>query len=190
MNVGVRLDWQTSSEVNNYGFYVQRKRHADSTWTELAGSFTPGAGTTTEPHAYAFVDSTVPGGEWKYRIRQVDLSGTIHYSETITVSMVTTVEEIHLPTVFALRQNYPNPFNPTTMITFDLPPSAAGNVMHDVRLSVADVLGREVGVVFEGSLAPGSYRFPFDGARLASGMYFCRLKTPDRSMVIRMHLVR
>jgi hypothetical protein len=190
VNVGVRLDWQTVSEVNNYGFYVQRKRPADSAWTELARSFTPGSGTTTEPHAYTFVDSTVAGGEWQYRIRQVDLAGTSHYSETITVSAVTAVNQTPVPDAFALRQNYPNPFNPTTMIAFDLPVASEGNAAHDVRLSVTDVLGREVGVVFDGSLAPGSYRFPFDGARLSSGMYFCRLKTPDRSAVIRMHLVR
>jgi hypothetical protein len=70
-----------------------------------------------------------------------------------------------------LLQNYPNPFNPGTVIEFQL--HHAG----EVSLKVYDVLGREVAVLANGTLNAGTYRVPFDGRQLASGIYYYRLVT-------------
>jgi len=71
-----------------------------------------------------------------------------------------------LPNRFNLAQNYPNPFNPTTMIRFDLPASSV------VTLCVVDGLGREIAAPVDGRLLQaGTYEIPFDGFRLASGIY-------------------
>ncbi|TAK55927.1 MAG: T9SS type A sorting domain-containing protein, partial [Bacteroidetes bacterium] len=79
------------------------------------------------------------------------------------------VEENVLPTAFALRQNYPNPFNPTTSIRYELPVDAF------VRLSVYDVLGREVAsLVGEGQTA-GVYDVQLDASQFASGIYFYKI---------------
>jgi glucuronoarabinoxylan endo-1,4-beta-xylanase len=72
-------------------------------------------------------------------------------------------------TAFALGQNYPNPFNPITVVSSQLPGAS------DVRLTVYDLLGREVAVLFDGHRAAGSYRDTFDGSGLASGVYIYRL---------------
>jgi hypothetical protein len=183
-NIGVHLDWRTLSEVNNYGFYVQRKRESDSAWTELSNSFRPGYGTTNEPHDYSFVDSAVAGGQWLYRLRQVDLNSTSHYSEAITVNILTSVDEHQLPTEFALRQNYPNPFNPTTIISFDLP--SAGDVM----LKVYDMLGREVATLVNEARPAGRYAERFDATGLASGVYLYRLTSPSHSATKKLVLLR
>ena len=74
------------------------------------------------------------------------------------------------PTQYVLRQNYPNPFNPSTTIKYELPKSSM------VRLSVYDILGREVSVVVNERKNPGSYEVKFDGSSLASGVYFYRLQ--------------
>jgi hypothetical protein len=74
-----------------------------------------------------------------------------------------------IPTVYALYQNFPNPFNPTTQIRFDLPSAS------NVRITVYDVTGREVGVVAQGDFAAGRYTRTFDATRLASGVYFYRI---------------
>jgi hypothetical protein len=74
-----------------------------------------------------------------------------------------------VPQSTSLLQNYPNPFNPGTVIEFQL--HHAG----EVSLSVYDVLGREVAVLAGGTMNAGTYRVPFDGRQLASGIYYYRL---------------
>jgi glucuronoarabinoxylan endo-1,4-beta-xylanase len=68
-------------------------------------------------------------------------------------------------------QNYPNPFNPTTVVSYQLP--VAGNV----KLSVYDLLGREVAVLANERKMPGTYEVTFDGSNLASGVYLYRLQS-------------
>jgi hypothetical protein len=70
---------------------------------------------------------------------------------------------------YVLSQNYPNPFNPTTTVRYRL------SVASDVRLSVHDLLGREVAVLVSERKAPGSYSVTLDGGGLASGVYLCTL---------------
>lgn len=74
-----------------------------------------------------------------------------------------------IATDFKLSQNYPNPFNPTTKIDFAVPS------LSNVKLVVYDMLGKEVSTLVNKSLNAGSYTFEFNGAELASGMYFYRI---------------
>jgi photosystem II stability/assembly factor-like uncharacterized protein len=110
------------------------------------------------------------------------------YKTTFTTEVTEVPAE--LPTAFALKQNYPNPFNPTTTIPFSI--VAAGHV----RLAVYDALGREVALVVDEDLAPGTYTAPFDASALASGVYFYRLsaaigsQAPVSSETRKMLLVR
>ena len=75
-----------------------------------------------------------------------------------------------VPTAFALKQNYPNPFNPSTNVTYELPRSAV------VRLSVYDMLGREVSVLVDERIDAGVHEVKFDASGLSSGVYFYRLQ--------------
>jgi hypothetical protein len=74
-----------------------------------------------------------------------------------------------VPKEFRLEQNYPNPFNPKTVVSCQLPVASV------VRIVVYDVLGREVTVLANDRYPVGKYTFTFDGANLASGVYFCRM---------------
>jgi hypothetical protein len=74
------------------------------------------------------------------------------------------------PAAFFLAQNYPNPFNPSTEITFGT--AAAG----PVRLTVYDMLGREVATLAEGVLPAGVHRRTFGAEGLAAGIYLYRLQ--------------
>jgi hypothetical protein len=90
-----------------------------------------------------------------------------------------------VPERFELEQNYPNPFNLTTQIRYQVPPPSSMGVVAPsgvegratimVRLSVFDLLGREVAVLVNERRAAGRYQDVFDGSGLASGIYFCRL---------------
>jgi hypothetical protein len=68
-----------------------------------------------------------------------------------------------------LTQNYPNPFNPSTLINYQL------SVSGKVRLSVFDMLGREIEILVNGEKKSGEHSEMFDGSKLSSGTYFTRL---------------
>jgi hypothetical protein len=101
-------------------------------------------------------------------------------------AMLTGIEEGNLKSEigFELAQNFPNPFNPTTVIRFDLTSS------HVTRLTVFDVLGREVAVLVDGEMPAGSHSVRFDASGLATGVYLYRLESGGQMHVRRMVLVR
>lgn len=78
-----------------------------------------------------------------------------------------------IPTQFSLKQNYPNPFNPSTTIKYELPNSTG------VRLSVYDMLGREVSVLVDDRRDAGVHEVKFDRSGRASGVYLYRLTAGD-----------
>ena len=162
------LHWTTASEINNYGFYVQRKSE-NGEFADLSNSFVAGHGTTNEPQSYSWTDLSVTRGTWYYRLKQVDLDHSVHYSDPISVTIVTGVQET-TPQVFSLSQNYPNPFNPSTTIRFEI---AKPEV---VTLKVYDVLGREIATLANEQMSAGNYSISFNASNLASGTYVYRLQ--------------
>jgi len=80
---------------------------------------------------------------------------------------------------FVFFQNYPNPFNPKTGIRYSVPAQSGrdGQVsgVSEVKITVYDVLGREVAVLVNEKKEAGTYEVRFDGSRLASGVYIYRL---------------
>jgi hypothetical protein len=75
------------------------------------------------------------------------------------------------PNKFSLEQNYPNPFNPTTQINYSV---AKGGL---VKISIYDILGREVNTLVNEVKTQGFYAVDFDGTNLSSGMYFYRMES-------------
>ncbi len=85
---------------------------------------------------------------------------------------------------YTLEQNYPNPFNPTTKITY----SIADN--QSVRLTVYDVVGREVAVLINETQRAGKYSVELNAANLSSGVYFYELRTGNQLFVKKMMLLK
>lgn len=75
------------------------------------------------------------------------------------------------PLTYSLAQNFPNPFNPSTLIRYQTASAAP------VRLTVYDILGRQVATLVDGIQPPGTHEVRFDGGALSSGVYFYRLQT-------------
>jgi carboxypeptidase T len=80
---------------------------------------------------------------------------------------------LQAPQAFALSQNYPNPFNPNTTFSYALPRSSM------VRLTVYDMLGREVAVLVHDRKEAGVHEVKFDASGLASGVYLYRIHAGD-----------
>jgi hypothetical protein len=166
----VLLEWSTVSEVNNYGFYVQRRLEQENEFGDLPNGFVAGHGTTLEPQHYSFADARATEGVRFYRLRQVDLDGSMHYSEPLRVDLVTGVEDHAIPSAFALEQNYPNPFNPTTIIQYSLPASA------HVTLKLYNLLGQEVMTLVDGVREAGVQSATLSASDLTSGMYLYKIQ--------------
>jgi len=181
----VHLEWMTVSETNNYGFEVQKRLGTAGAFFTIDGSFIAGHGTTSEPHWYSYIDPTTSPGDWRYRLKQIDLDGRTSYSEPIEVTVPTGVHGNVVPTVFALEQNYPNPFNPETEIRFSVA------VTGRATLEVFDVRGRKVASVFDSVAEAGKqYRTRFNAERLTSGVYFYKLVSGSSRATKKMLLVR
>ena len=175
------LAWSTATEVNNYGFEVERSGMSNTglgtmNWQKFG--FVAGAGTSNAPHEYSFTDKNVPPGRYTYRLKQIDRDGSFKYSQSVEVEVETA------PHIFSLSQNYPDPFNPTTNITYSL--RSDGNV----RLVVYDILGSEVGVLVNGVQTAGSHQVIFSGSNLGSGIYFYKLESSGQTIIKKMILMK
>ena len=175
----VLISWTTTSEVNNYGFITERRLRGAELWSEVPNSFVVGHGTTNLPHDYSYTDNTAPVSTSQYRLKQVDLDGTVHCSEPIEIGGLMSVP-VSAPKQFLLSQNYPNPFNPTTTIRFRLPASLGGAKQEvHASLKVFDLLGRNVITLIDGMQKPGDYSVTLNANKLASGVYMYRLQAGE-----------
>ncbi len=89
-----------------------------------------------------------------------------------------------IPSKYALSQNFPNPFNPTTEIRFSIPQAS------NVKLTVYDIIGKEVGVIVNEYLSAGTYNYTWNARNLASGIYFYRIEAKNFVMVKKMILLK
>ena len=89
-----------------------------------------------------------------------------------------------IPTKFNLSQNYPNPFNPVTSIKFTIPKVAI------VKISVYNILGREVAVLADREYQAGEYIIRWEAANVSSGIYFIYMEAADYHRTLKMVLLR
>jgi hypothetical protein len=120
------------------------------------------------------LEMTLPSGVYSYRVYR--------YDWVQRPTFVRPLEQI--PASLSLEQNFPNPFNPSTSIRFTLPSDGS------VRLTVHDILGKEVAVLDEREHQAGMSEVMWDASSVSSGIYFYRLRTEQGSITKRMLLVK
>lgn len=140
--------------------------------------FDEGSGDTIRDHSTAFngpsngirrFGGNPPGPVWSTQ-NPFSITGMNYNSE--------------VPLYFKLHQNYPNPFNPSTKIKFDLPSESY------VKISLYDIVGREIRILINQELKEGSYEVNFNAGHLPSGVYFYTLEAGEFRIVKKMILVR
>lgn len=164
-----QLNWETATEVNNYGFEVERKCQSEqlkSTWEKIG--FIEGHGNSNSPKYYSFTDEEIKwSGEYSYRLKQIDIDGQFEYSDVVNVNI--DLGEIG----YKLEQNYPNPFNPSTTINFSIPEKSF------VKLTLYNVFGEEIEILSNGVKEAGVYSIDYTAKNIASGIYFYTLETTN-----------
>lgn len=174
-NNQVQLNWLTATEINNFGFNIERKYNEEG-WESIG--FVKGQGSSTTKKYYSFTDKNLTGGsKFQYRLKQIDTDGRFEYSEIVEVEI--------LPHQYELSQNYPNPFNPSTVIEFSIPEE-----VNNLRLTVYNALGEKVEDIINKELAAGKYSFQWNAQNLATGTYFYELRTDNFTLVKKMLLIK
>jgi hypothetical protein len=182
----ITLNWQTATEVNNYGFEIERsltqsargglsQGEGFNKWEKIG--FVPGNGNSNSPKEYSLTDKNPNGGsKFIYRLKQIDSDGKFEYSDEVEVEIV--------PNEFALYQNFPNPFNPSTVINYSLPTAS------NVKLEVFNVTGENVATLVDGFKNIGNYEVSFEASGLPSGMYLYRISAGTFVQTRKMILIR
>lgn len=173
----VMLQWKTATEVNNYGFQVERRQvSAESKWTSVG--FVNGSGTTNVEHQYSYTDAGVSAGRYLYRLKQINNDGSFKYIQDAEVEVGNMAQN------FMLGQNYPNPFNPSTNIAFDIPVSA------QVKIDVYNILGEQVASLFNGMKTAGHHTITFEASNFATGIYYYKMTAGDYVDIKKMILMK
>jgi len=186
----VELMWKTATEVNNYGFEIQRNTSLNflsngdneerGVWETIG--FVNGSGNSNSPKTFSYNDEQVLSGKHFYRLKQIDIDGSFDYSDAVEVSVMS-------PAEFSLKQNYPNPFNPVTTIKYSIPENVS-QITDKVSLIVYDLIGTEVDVLVNENQSAGNYEVLFDASNLSSGVYFYKLQTENINIVKKLTLIK
>jgi hypothetical protein len=174
-NNEINLFWKTETEVDNYGFNLERRIN-DSEWMVI--SFIPGSGNSNSPKEYSYTDKDLftGGSKFQYRLKQMDTDGQFEYSDVVEVEIV--------PTKFELSQNYPNPFNPSTTIRFSLPKET------QLKINIYNMLGELVETLAEGIYEAGYHKVTLNASTLSSGAYIYRIESSQYVQTKKMLLIK
>jgi len=109
--------------------------------------------------------------------------GIINTFETAQ-ELVTSTDNNTLPEDYYILKNYPNPFNPSTKIQFAVPERS------EVKLTLHDVLGREIKVLFNDEVESGLHEYQLSSDNLSSGVYFIRMTTSNFNKSLKISLLK
>ncbi|RPI13399.1 MAG: T9SS C-terminal target domain-containing protein [Ignavibacteriae bacterium] len=159
-----------------YGLNVNLTTNNGATWTVV---YTAPSG--------SFLDmSLARNGLSAWAIR--DNFGICKNATLLGISPIST----EIPSSYNLYQNYPNPFNPSTKIQFQIPHSrgvSAGRGV-SIKLTIFDMLGKEIAVLVNEPLSPGTYEIEWNASDYPSGVYFYRLITDGFTQTNKMILIK
>lgn len=171
----VILNWSTATEINNYGFEVQKSKD-ETNWEVI--EFVSGHFNSNAEHFYSFKDDNELSGTQYYRLKQIDTNGESEIFGPVEVNLQVAAETF-------LKQNYPNPFNPVTKISFGFEKQTKAS------LRVYNSLGQEVKELFNGEVEDNKlYNVQFNANNLPSGIYYYQLKSNYSNLVKKMLLVK
>lgn len=172
----VRLSWQDSSDNEN-GFVLQRRDVVNMNWTVVD---------TIANNTNQYIDTgLIVPREYFWRMYSYNVIGRSAYTDTASI-ITTNIEPSTsiIPDKYELHQNYPNPFNPATRISFDIPNSGF------VKLTVYNMLGKEVAHLVNGVLQPGKYDINWNAGTLSSGIYFYKLEAESFTAIKKLALLK
>jgi hypothetical protein len=117
------------------------------------------------------------GGEGFLLFGNLQQNGEMDYWVSFSSTNLSELESSSRPVIITCLRGYPNPFNSVSNIEFMLERAS------QIELSVYDVLGRLIVTPLSGNLPSGKYRVPINASAWSSGIYFCRLQSPNETQI-------
>ena len=153
------LKWNLAESKWDVFFYLDENHDYENMWGNGYERFFPGLSVNVE-----FFDVDEDGDKDMFISTDEDI--TLFFESNLEAVGVDDTNSGNLPKQFDLLQNYPNPFNPVTTITYYVPKTSK------VRITVYDVLGREISELVNEEKLSGTYEVKFNGINSSSGVYF------------------
>jgi hypothetical protein len=178
-NLQVLLTWNTASENNNKGFYIERNESDNlAGWTSLG--FVQGAGNSNILKNYSFEDKTIELNKiYRYRLKQMDINGNVNYSTEVVIR----VKDLQKSNLF--MNVYPNPATANSTIRYNLPKAGM------MSLKLYDILGKEIATIESGFQQQGAYfnRLGSTSYHLTKGVYLCKLSLDGETVSTKIMIV-
>lgn len=185
MVVLIKFSYLTDGYVSNPGMYI------DDIYPIEGFSQVQVISSDITGNSYLIEDRS--DGTYYYQAKAKDIedqwSGFSNRIDVVVTGQSGISDDAVVPSEFALRQNYPNPFNAQTTISFSL--ASPGNI----KLEIYDIAGRLVNTLIDSKLSAGNHQVIWDGRNnyddnTASGVYFYKLTTAEKSSTYRMVLLK
>jgi hypothetical protein len=162
-DAGIAISWTLSEVDSRAEFFIERAEDPSGPFVELSSSEIAVNGLS-----FVFTDTAYkPSLSYWYRVGYwIEGERTVLFE---TDPIVTPAMSL------SLFPNYPNPFNPSTTISFYLPSKS------HVTLELFDISSRLVARLLNAEISEGLHSIQWKGVnesgrRVASGIYFCRLR--------------
>lgn len=180
------VDW---TNLNTFGGYengawlIRAEGTAGSTFDRItvtpeSGTIQPGGSQTIQ---ITFDATGLSNNTYTGEVNITSNGGSI----TIPIDFIVGVDDlIEKPVSFELHQNYPNPFNPSTSLSYTIPQRGK------VKLTIYDILAREITTLVDEYKSAGSYKVDFNASGLSSGTYFYQLESNGSIKVRKMMLIK
>ncbi|MGE5351947.1 MAG: family 10 glycosylhydrolase [Acidobacteriota bacterium] len=180
VSLSPKFSWQKDPKATEYQFQLSTASTMtsqivlDTVVTDTAFTISRVLALNKKHYWHVRARNTLGTGEW---------SSTFGF-QTTAVNDVKEEKKEQVVREYSLKQNFPNPFNPSTVIRYSIAKEGY------VRLSVFDVLGKEIAVLVDRNQNAGSYSADFNSNQLniPSGIYFYTLRTGSfvstRKMII------
>lgn len=160
------LNWYTQTEANAKGFDIERSTDGLN-FTKIG--FVKANGNSTVVQNYTFTDKNLNDGKYFYRLRIISMDGQSTYSNIVELNLSSVY------TSFELLGLYPNPADDNVTLSYAL--HKAG----DLKISVMDLLGREVLSIEDTQKSAGNYQSVFSVRNLSSGQYIIKCQHANKN---------
>ncbi len=184
----VRLQVELLQKTFGGGYFSEHK-DIDSTWNTYVWKITDTYRRVPSFEGFAvgvIIGQSTVSMKAVVAIKTIKLwkNGVCYYQYSFSGTTTVAVETPTIPASFTLSQNYPNPFNPTTTIKYQVASR------EHIRLTVYDLLGREVAILVDEEKFTGTYEARFNASTLASGTYIYRLQAGHQVLTRKMLLIK